>query len=640
MNPITRACARTLDAGRRVTVRTSLVATAALVVGFVAWSGGARAASSCPTSSPYSTQVAGTSGLVGYWRLDDPSGTAACDETSKDPGTYQGGLTLGTSGAIVGDADKAASFDGSSADVSVPSATSLNTGDVFSFEAWVKRVSTGTAQVIGTKQGSSWTLSFNTSNQLTLQTGTKTIATSTSAITDTSGWHQVAVTKNGTAVHLYIDGKDVTGTVSNRTLSNSTSALLLGSASGSSYFKGTLDETALYNVALSANQVTNHYLLGLAYCPATSSSYAKTVAGTSGLLGYWRLGERSGTTACDSVGKDPGSYLGTFTLGQGGAVNGDSDSAALFDGASGWVSVPALSSLDAGDTFSFEAWVKRGSTGTNQVVASKQGSAWTVAINASDKLALQSGSTTIAASTSTITDTSGWHQVAVTKSGSAVHLYIDGADVTGTVTNVTLANSTSPLAIGQSGASGSYFKGTIDEVALYNVALTASQVQSHYTLGAAPANTALPSISGTTTDGQTLTASNGSWAGASSYGYQWQDCDSAGNNCQNIAAATQSTYTLGHGDVGHTIRVVVTASNSAGQTPASSSQTQTVAATPPSNTAAPSVSGTTTDGQTLTAANGTWSGTPGSYSYQWQQCDPGGANCQDITGATASTYTL
>src|SRR5947209_9402562 len=214
MNPITRACARTLDAGRRVTVRTSLVATAALVVGFVAWSGGARAASSCPTSSPYSTQVAGTSGLVGYWRLDDPSGTAACDETSKDPGTYQGGLTLRASGAIVGDADNAASFDGSSADVSVPSATSLNTGDVFSFEAWVKRVSTGTAQVIGTKQGSSWTLSFNTSNQLTLQTGTKTIAASTSAITDARGGRHVGVASNRTAADRQIGGQEMTSRAS------------------------------------------------------------------------------------------------------------------------------------------------------------------------------------------------------------------------------------------------------------------------------------------------------------------------------------------------------------------------------------------------------------------------------------------
>src|SRR5205807_25938 len=104
--------------------------------------------------------------------------------------------------------------------------------------------------------------------------------------------------------------------------------------------------------------------------------------------------------------------------------------------------------------------------------------------------------------------------------------------------------------------------------------------------------------------------------------------------------ATASTYTLGHGDVGDTVRVVVTDTNAAGSAQATSAQTPSVAAAPPANTAPPSISGTTTDGQTLTAANGTWSGTPGSYSYQWQSCDAAGGNCQSIQGATASTYTL
>lgn len=61
--------------------------------------------------------------------------------------------------------------------------------------------------------------------------------------------------------------------------------------------------------------------------------------------------------------------------------------------------------------------------------------------------------------------------------------------------------------------------------------------------------------------------------------------------------------------------------------------------TPPTNSAAPSVSGTPTDGAQLTAARGTWSGTqPISYAYQWQRCADGG-DCQDIQQATQATYT-
>src|SRR5947209_11665964 len=226
---------------------------------------------------------------------------------------------------------------------------------------------------------------------------------------------------------------------------------------------------------------------------SSSSSYAQSVAGTAGLVGYWRLGDGSGSVACDSLGLNSGSYQGGVTLGVPGAIAGDSNTAAAFDGSTGNVSEPATSSLNVADSFTVEAWVKRGSIGgsENQVVASKQNSAWVLMFNPSNQLVLRrSHVADIAASTTTLTDTSSWHQVAVTKSGSAVHLYIDGRDVTGSVSNQTLPDNTQPLAIGQS-LSSAYFNGGIDEVALYKGALTASQLQSHYSLGA-PATTTPP----------------------------------------------------------------------------------------------------------------------------------------------------
>jgi hypothetical protein len=54
----------------------------------------------------------------------------------------------------------------------------------------------------------------------------------------------------------------------------------------------------------------------------------------------------------------------------------------------------------------------------------------------------------------------------------------------------------------------------------------------------------------------------------------------------------------------------------------------------------PTMTGTATQGQTLTEANGTWTGSPTSYSYQWVDCDSLGNNCQMISGATNQTYTL
>lgn len=93
-----------------------------------------------------------------------------------------------------------------------------------------------------------------------------------------------------------------------------------------------------------------------------------------------------------------------------------------------------------------------------------------------------------------------------------------------------------------------------------------------------PSNTVPPTISGTPQTGQTLTASTGFWSeGPTSYAYQWERCNSTGANCTNVSSATSSTYLLGSADVGYTIRVAVTATNSAGASaPAVSTATAVV----------------------------------------------------------------
>jgi len=158
-----------------------------------------------------------------------------------------------------------------------------------------------------------------------------------------------------------------------------------------------------------------------------------------------------------------------------------------------------------------------------------------------------------------------------------------------------------------------------------------------------PASTVAPAVSGSAVPGQTLSASTGTWVGVTpiSYTYAWQRCDSNGNNCSAISGAAASTYVLTSSDVGHTVRATVTAKNSAGSASATSPATGVVSMTAPANTAAPALTGTATQGQTLTVSNGTWSGTsPLTYAYVWTRCDANENNCVLIAGATASTYVL
>jgi len=97
-----------------------------------------------------------------------------------------------------------------------------------------------------------------------------------------------------------------------------------------------------------------------------------------------------------------------------------------------------------------------------------------------------------------------------------------------------------------------------------------------------PKNTSPPTISGTPQVGQTLTAGNGSWNGTQpiSYTYQWQRCDSSGNNCNPISAATSSTYTATSNDLGNALVATVTALNSGGSATAVSAPTAVVTALP------------------------------------------------------------
>ena len=134
----------------------------------------------------------------------------------------------------------------------------------------------------------------------------------------------------------------------------------------------------------------------------------------------------------------------------------------------------------------------------------------------------------------------------------------------------------------------------------------------------------------------------GALDGPISFSYRWLRCDSSGGSCAAISGAAGSTYTLGDADVGRRLRVVVTATNSAGSSEATSSATGSIrpGAAPPSNTSLPSISGSARDGSLLTASHGNRSNNPSSYAYQWLRCDSAGASCNPIGGANSRQYTV
>ena len=120
-----------------------------------------------------------------------------------------------------------------------------------------------------------------------------------------------------------------------------------------------------------------------------------------------------------------------------------------------------------------------------------------------------------------------------------------------------------------------------------------------------PGNLDLPTVSGTPSEGQVLSATTGQWAGSpTSIRYQWKRCDRAAFHCSQITDATGSTHRLLHADVGHALAVIVTAANSAGSDTASSSFTPLIgdAPAPP----APRLSALRLGSSSFAARKGTW----------------------------------
>ena len=380
-------------------------------------------------------------------------------------------------------------------------------------------------------------------------------------------------------------------------------------------------------------------------------------------VGYWRLSESSGTTITDELGAGhSGSYTGTVTLGQTSPITTDSsDTAAYFNG--GWGSIPYYSDLNpTGDKLSIEFWWKGAAPSGAQFAVLKGYTSHSDPYYQYGVGAGPSGTVRV------VVDTSGtfspwdtgvswpgdgnWHQIVVTYDGSLasnnLKLYIDGAQSAQTNKTGNVRGYSSALGLMDILSLGAGYNATgrLDEVAIYNSALSSTRVGAHFDAATVappiPGNVSAPGISGSVAVAETLSTSTGSWTGSpTSFTYQWRRCDAAGQSCSDIAGATSSSYAVTADDIGATLRARVTATNISGSGVASSAATAAVPPTaPPSNVALPTISGTSTVGWTLTASNGSWTQAPTSFTLQWLRCQYDGSSCVEIGGATATTYAL
>ncbi len=302
---------------------------------------------------------------------------------------------------------------------------------------------------------------------------------------------------------------------------------------------------------------------------------------SDGASGVWKFADAIGsTTATDQIANSDGAYSGTFSLGVGGIAGGGGDTALQTNG--GQCAVPDVAAQRTADTFTFEVWLKRATIGVQQgIMGGKGSSRAAIRFTTANTIELFKQSvSSVCTSTVALTDTTSFHQIAVTKSGSTVHMYLDGVDVTGSVVNATMSSTSGVgyqilwdfvTTFTSSGATYSY-------AAVFPTALNSTKIASHYTAGTtgtAPTNTAVPVVSGSTRVGGLLSSTSGSWTdvyGGGTAAYQWQRDSSGGGTYVNVSNGSQTTYQTRSGDAGCYLRCAVTFTNSGGSATANSSR--------------------------------------------------------------------
>jgi Concanavalin A-like lectin/glucanases superfamily len=206
---------------------------------------------------------------LAYYRLDDP-GTVAKDEVGAHDGTYKGAVAH-TKGALTGDGDRAAVFDGSSY-VDVGDVLPFLGTEPFSIEAWAApNDHTGDPYCIAAKNipddagalVDGYTMFIDDPKLTLLMSRWRGASDDTATGPDLSPkvFRHLVATYDGQTIALYVDGQRAAQQPSTRALTIVPRPLTLGASRGGTYcfFRGALDEIAIYGVALTEDRIRAHY---------------------------------------------------------------------------------------------------------------------------------------------------------------------------------------------------------------------------------------------------------------------------------------------------------------------------------------------------------------------------------------------
>jgi hypothetical protein len=463
-------------------------------------------------------------GPVAYYPFDEGTGTSSVYDRSGNgnTGTMQGSMT--ESDWVAGKYGQALEFDGSDDRIQVANSSSITLNTAFTVSMWIKTNSVKSQVFISMDDFSSgWEVQTTGSYEMLYYLKGAASNINKSGSFPNQEWHYLTVTFDSSIdnyAKYYLDGnlQSVTnGTAKNGVSLSTSDDLFIGSRAGTStYVDGAIDEVRLYNYVRTAEQVVEDMNAGH---PAPGSPVGSPI-------GHWKFDEGYGDTA-----NDAGTGGNNFDLGGSTTCptasecptwnnSGKISKALYFDGSQnddGDVHARLPNDVfDSHTEGSISLWFNPDDTGDNNQVlfsaAEDDDDAFTDFVSIVYEIAgdnINVGIRNNNASPSDIDadsvaiDTSTWHHVVLTMQSSGNMLYIDGESQAltytsgDTSTNVwfdDISENTTAYTIGCQDPDGSndndcnagaLYEGYMDEVKVYNFALTADQIKVEYNQGSA-----------------------------------------------------------------------------------------------------------------------------------------------------------
>ncbi len=471
-----------------------------------------RALSAAEVLDHFRGKYTDNSGLVGYWTFDENTGQTAYDSSGNGnsgqlgsaPGAdandptwvnYAPTWTTGKNG-------NALSFDGTNDFVDGGSDTNLDNISIITIEAWIKPNNGGGGDYgrIASKQNKEFFISsvkrLLFSHAFSGGAGGGQWYTPADSITFNT-WQHVAITYNNTSAAndpvFYINGKSQSVTEQilpeGSASSDASYNLLIGNRlDNDRAFNGVIDDMRIYNYARTPDEIALDYNGGFAahFGPSSSCDDDPGACMEQGLVGYWDFEESGGTTAYD---KSNYNNNGTLTNGprwttgikplSGGAAGGG---ALQFDGKDDYMDCGNDSSLNP-NKITVEAWVKPASY-KNQKIVSKWDGTYDYILDLDSNIArfyVDTGAN-VALSTTNLS-LNQWYHITGVYDGDNVIIYVNGYEESRDSFTGYVATGTDKVVIGSGSTLYNFFNGTIDDVRIYNRALSVSEVRYHYNRG-------------------------------------------------------------------------------------------------------------------------------------------------------------